>query len=405
MRTRRIRNIVMVFLVILFASLSFGADEQALNLKSIVKGNTAFAIDLYSLLKNEEGNLFFSPYSISAALAMTYGGARGNTAKEMQETLHFPPEEQKTHLAFTELDIKFDQLQAKENVQLHIANSLWPQNGYFFLPEYISLIEKHYGVTVTPVDYIKDSEKAREIINTWVEDETKEKIKDLIRKGDVDGSTVMVLVNAIYFKGNWASQFSPDNTIESDFILLSGQKKQVSMMQQKGIFGYRKIEGAQMLELPYVGKGLSMVLILPDEAGGVSNLEDQLSVENLDSWLSNISQKDVNVYLPKFKITWGTFKLNKPLITLGMESAFSPTADFSGMNGRRDLSIGAVLHKAFVEVNEEGTEAAAATAVVMRKAIARVHTFRVDHPFIFLIRDNSTGSILFIGRVIDPTME
>jgi len=391
-----------MLLALLFSVSLTLAEEQPLDLMSIVKENTAFALDLYSMLKKEKGNLFFSPYSISSALAMTYGGARGDTAEEMAKTLHFTLGAEKTHPAFADLDTTFYEIQKKGSVQLHIANSLWPQKDYRFLPEYLTLTKRYYGVSITPVDYVKATEEARKIINTWVEDRTKEKIKDLIGKGDLDPVTVLLLVNAIYFKGNWASQFDLKRTTKSDFSLLSGGKTQVSMMYQKGTFGYREIEGAQVLELPYNGKQLSMILILPDEPTHLSKLEDELTLANLDSWLSRIPEEDVNVYLPKFKVTWGTFELNKPLQALGMRKAFGSGADFSGMDGTKILSISAVLHKAFVEVNEEGTEAAAATAVVMSRGVPRIHTFRADHPFIFLIRDNTTGSILFLGRMVDP---
>jgi serpin B len=381
------------------------ADEPPSDLRAAVAGNNTFALDLYSILKKEKGNLFFSPYSISSALAMTYGGARGDTAEEMAKALRFAAGAERTHSAFAELNTMFDRIQKRGRVQLHIANSLWPQKDYGLLPEYLTLTKRYYGVSITPVDYVKATEEARKIINTWVEDRTKDKIKELIRPGVLDPLTVLVLVNAIYFKGNWASQFDPKRTTECDFSLLGDAKAQVSMMHQKGKFGYGEIEGTQLLELPYVGKELSMVLILPAKPEGLSKVEDQLTVDNLGSWVSRISEQDVSVYLPRFKVTWGTFELNKPLQALGMRKAFVPGADFSGMDGTKSLFIGLVLHKAFVEVNEEGTEAAAATAVIMRKNGGRMHTFRADHPFLFFIRDNVTGSILFLGRVLDPSKE
>lgn len=397
------RNITAMLICLLAVPLTF-AEEQRPDIKSLVTGNNAFAVDLYSILKKKEGNLFFSPYSISSALAMTYGGARGETAEEMAKALHFTLGADKTHPAFSELSSEFDKIQKKGQVQLHIANSLWPQKDYRLLPEYLLLTEQHYGVSITPVDYVKATEQARKLINTWVEDKTKDKINDLIGPGALDPATVLVLVNAIYFKGNWASQFDPKRTTESEFTISGDVKTQVSMMYQKGKFGYGEIEGARLLELPYVGKELSMVIILPEKSDGLSKIEDQLTLKNLDSWDTRMSEQDVNVYLPKFKLTWGTFELNEPLQALGLRKAFGP-ADFSGMNGTKTLFIGLVLHKAFVEVNEEGTEAAAATAVVMKRGIPRIHTFKADHPFLFLIRDNVTGSILFLGRVLDPSKE
>ena len=400
MKIKLTKTAVGVLMTMLFAVSPTLAEKDSAVPNSIVSGNTAFALGLYSVLKKEKGNLFFSPYSISAALAMTYGGARGDTAKEMKNTLRFPPDEKRTHLAFAELNATFDEVQKKAKVQLHIANSLWPQKDHVFLPEYLTLMKQHYGSSITPVDYVKATEKARKTINTWVEDKTDEKIKDLIRQGDLDPQTVLVLVNAIYFKGNWASQFDPKRTKDADFTLLNGKKQQASMMYQKGKFRYKEIEGVQVLELPYVGKQLSMILILPGKPSGLPELEAQLSVENLASWLSSVREQEVGVYLPRFKITWGTFELNKPLKALGMRKAFGSAADFSGMDGTKTLFIGLVLHKAFVEVNEEGTEAAAATAVGMK--LNGGLTFRADHPFVFLIRDNATGSILFLGKVLDP---
>ena len=382
------------------------ADAPSVELKSIVESNTRFALDLYSVLKKEEGNIFFSPYSISTALAMTYGGARANTAKEMAQTLHFTLGQEKIPPAFADLEIKLNEIQKQGEVLLYVANSLWPQKDYPFRQDYLSLMRKDYGVAITPVDYVKACEEARKIINRWVEDKTKNKIKELIRKGDLDPLTVLVLVNAIYFKGDWASQFDPELTKMKDFVLTDGQKKKIPIMEQKGNFGLRELEDAQILELPYVGNQLSMLIILPRELPGLQKIEDALSENNLRSWLSRLPREEVRVYLPKFKITWGTFELNEPLIALGMKDAFSRArADFTGMAETRELFISLVLHKAFIEVNEEGTEAAAATAVVMSKEISRPRVFRADHPFLFLIRDNITGSILFLGRVVDPSIK
>jgi serpin B len=392
-----------ILLVSLLVMSSTCPSEQQPDLESAVKGNNTFALDLYSIVKKESGNLFLSPYSISSALAMTYGGARGETAEEMAKALRFELGPDRTHPAFAELDKVFKQIQKKGQVKLHIANSLWPQKGHNFLPDYLELLKRYYGVSITPLDYVTAAEQARKVINRWVEDKTNDRIKDLIRPGDLKSITVLVLVNAIYFKGNWASQFDPNITRESDFHLPGDQQTRVPMMYQKGNFEYGEIDGAKLLKLPYVGKELSMVIILPETLGGISQIEDQLTTENLDEWFSRISEQDVKVYLPKFKFTWGTFELNRPLQTLGMCKAFGSEADFSGMDGTRGLYIGLVLHKAFIEVNEEGTEAAAATAVIMEKSIPKIPVFKADHPFLFFIRDNATGSILFLGRVVDPS--
>lgn len=382
------------------------AGELSDNLEPVVRANTGFALDLYAKLRDADSNLFFSPYSVSTALAMTYGGAEANTARQMAGTLHFGLKEEQLHSGFAELEARLDEVQKKGDVQLYVANSLWPQDDYPFRREYLSLMKEHYGVSITPVDYVKAHEEARRIINKRVEDQTKDKIKDIIRPNDLDPTTVLVLVNAIYFKGNWASQFSEDKTHTTEFTLPGGERKNVAIMQQEGRFGYKELEDAQVLELPYVGEQLSMFVVLPRDADGVSDLEDVLTEKNLRSWTSNLPRVTVRVFLPKFNVTWGTFELKESLQALGMRDAFvSGRADFSGMDGTKRLFIGRVLHKASIEVNEKGAEAAAATAVVMMRAPERTHTFRADHPFLLLICDNSTGSILFLGRIVDPSVE
>lgn len=400
---------IAILLILLFVASPASAEEQESDLNQLVTGNNTFALDLYSILKKEKGNMFLSPYSISSALAMTYGGARGDTAKEMAEALHFGLGTDRIHPAFAELSAIFNEIQKKGHVQLHIANSLWPQKDYPVLPEYLTLIKQHYGVSITPVDYVKASEQAREIINRWVEDKTEGKIKDLIHQEALNYLTTLVLVNAIYFKGKWASPFDPEDTDESDVFYPSEYREvQVSMMYQQGEFGYAEIKGAQLLELPYIGKQLSMVVILPEKVEGVPEIENRLTEKNLEAWLSRLSQQDVKVYLPKFNVTWGTFDLMRPLQASGMRKAFNlESADFSGIDGTKDLFIGSVFHKTFIEVNEEGTEAAAATAVVeewgaLYAEPALFTLFEADHPFLFLIRDNVTKSILFLGRVVDP---
>jgi len=402
MTTKLIRTAVSLFFVFSFLASSAFADEQLATIKSIVNGNNHFALELYSKLKKENGNVFFSPYSISSALAMTYSGAKGDTAEEMAKTLHFIPGAEKTNTVFGELNARLDEVQKQGNVKLLVANSLWPQKDHRFLPEYLSSMNRYYGASVIPVDYLNASEEARKRINGWVEDKTQGKIRDIIQK-TLPSNTALVLVNAIYFKGNWAHQFDPKRTATADFRLLSGAKTQVSMMRRSGRFGYHEIKNAKLLELPYVGEQLSMIFILPNEASQLSKLEDELTSANLESWLSGIEERFVNIDLPKFKVTWGAYDLIKSLKTMGMLKAFGSEADFSGMDGTKEFIIGLLLHKAFVEVNEEGTEAAAATAAAMLMGgVPRIYTFKADHPFLFAIRDNTTGSILFFGRIIDP---
>ena len=394
------------------------------DLKAVATGNVKFALKLYDQLNNQKGNLFLSPYSISTALAMTHAGARGETETEMTKALQFPtfPDKEggplgreRLHAAFSELKLGLREAQKQGNVELSIANALWPQKNYAFRPEYLNLIERDYDSVGRPLDYA-NAEKARGIINRWVEEETKEKIKDLIPSGVLDSLTRMVLTNAIYFKGDWLTQFKEKSTREMPFKISPDKTVQTPMMYQKGNFGYYQDADVQVLEMPYKGDNVSMFVLLPNQGGGqpfrrptnppakkktLADLEKMLSPAKLSEWIGKVRRTKINTWFPKFKMT-SEFSLSQQLQALGMKKAFGD-ADFSGMNGTKNLYISAVLHKAFVEVNEEGTEAAAATAVVISlKSARRYPSFRADHPFLFLIRDKATGSILFLGRYAKP---
>lgn len=399
------RAIALSFLSIVLSCSPVSAAEQT-NERILVQDNSAFAMDLYQKLRASDGNIFFSPYSISTALAMTYGGARGNTEREMAKTLRFSLDQENLHPAFAQVESRLNKLQKAGNIKLSVANSLWPQQDYKFLDEYLSLAKKYYGVSITPVDYRQAREAAREMINNWVEDKTQGKIKNLIQPGILDALTRLVLVNAIYFKGNWESQFEADKTKDAPFHMPSKKSVQAPMMTQEEKFRYADLEFFEMLELPYVGNEMSMIVLLPKAIDGLTQLEANLSTENLERWKSRLSKRDIVVFLPKFKMT-SMFRLDKTLVSMGMVDAFSDSkANFAGMDGRPDgLYIGAVIHKAFVDVNEEGTEAAAATAggMVQMRMPAPPTVFRADHPFVFLIQENRTGSILFMGRVNAPT--
>ncbi|MFC1896402.1 serpin family protein [Thermodesulfobacteriota bacterium] len=401
----RVTALLVGLLTVAFSLPVLAAPQMQVN--TLVQDNSAFAIDLYQKLRASQGNIFFSPYSISTALAMTYAGARSNTEKQMATTLRFSLPQKDLHPAFAELEASLGKFRKACNIKLSVANSLWPQQDYSFLEEYLSLIERHYGVSVTPVDYKRACEAARKMINKWVEDKTEDKIKDLIQPGILDALTRLVLVNAIYFKGNWESQFDTTRTKDAPFHVSPEKSIQTPMMTQKQRFNYAELEGLQILELPYTGKTLSMLVLLPKQIDGLNELEESLSVGNLQRWESRLRKREVLVFLPSFKMI-SMFRLDKTLTSMGMVDAFIPTrANFAGMDGRPDwLYIGAVLHKAFVDVNEEGTEAAAATAVVQRVTSvmpASPPTFRADHPFVFLIQDRQTESILFTGRVADPS--
>lgn len=375
----------------------------------LVQGNNQFAFDLYAKLAAEKGNLFFSPYSISTALGMTYAGARGETARQMAETLHFRIPEDRLHVAFAGLIADLNKAGTTGGFELAVANALWAQEGYPFLPACIDLVTKSYHAEARTLDFRNETERARVTINEWVEKQTREKIKDLLEPGVLDSLTRLVLTNAIYFKGDWASQFDKEMTRNEPFILAGGEKVEVPMMHQTTEFKYAENEDVQLLELPYAGDRLAMLVILPKARDSLSKVEMKLTGKHLDAWLPRMRMQEVVVALPKFKLILA-FRLDKELLELGMSHALNVppgSADFSGLDGTRDLFISAVVHKAFVDVNEEGTEAAAATGVVFRATAVMPSKpiFRADHPFIFAIRDTKTGSILFMGRVMDPRGE
>jgi serpin B len=374
---------------------------------TITEGNTIFALDIYGQLKAQEGNLFFSPYSISTCLAMTYAGARGSTESQMAQTLHFDSDQGKFHAAFAGLEKQLNAVQQKKEVQLNIANGLWAQKEYPFLPAFLNIATNDYDARLEQVDFHTGSEATRKEINDWVSDRTKERIKDLIPKGGLNSQTRLVLVNAIYFKGKWLHEFKKARTKEQPFHVNRDAKVlQAMLMNQSAHFGYAETETLQLLEMPYRGGDISMVVLLPKEKGGLTALEHSLNQKQLNDWLGQMRNQEVNVFLPKFKMTQ-EFGLARTLQDMGMTDAFSTGADFSGMDGTRNLFITAVVHKAFVEVDEEGTEAAAATGVMVGALAVRrpepIPTFRADHPFLFLLRDTRSGSILFTGRLTDPT--
>lgn len=379
-------------------------SSEKVGVESVANGNIEFAFNLYSKLKDENGNIFLSPYSVSSALAMTYGGAKKKTASQMVAALNFPENEKSVHKGFKNLDNLMSSINSKGDVKLAVANSLWPEKTFKFLKEYVKLLKEMYGVTVSPQDFVKAAEKARLNINTWVEDNTNKKIVDLIGEGVLDDVTKLVLVNAIYFKGDWKIQFNKEHTREASFFV-GESKNKVQMMSSKAKYRYAEDNSVQVIELPYKGEELSMVVVLPKVKDSLAAIESSMTYKVMQVWEKAMLSKEVNLFLPKFKIEWGTKTLDPALKELGMVEAFSPKADFSGMTGNKDLFIKTVLHKAFIEVNEEGSEAAAATAVVMARASIdgpRPIYFRADHPFLFFIKEKSTGTILFMGRVVDP---
>ena len=377
-------------------------ESELAMIEAVVQGNMKFALDLYQELRSSEGNLFYSPYSISSALAMTCAGAQENTLKEMEQALHFPADQEALHEAFERISAGVTEAGEQDHVQMKIANNLWPSHDHDFLKAYLKLLKKYYDVKITPLDY-GDEESARTTINEWVEERTENRIQDLIAAGVLDSLTQLVLVNAIYFKGDWEIPFDPDLTSEAPFRVDPQEQIMLAMMNCKHNFRYAETDLMQMLELPYTGDDLVMNILLPVEDSGLAKLEEALTVENLETWLASLQETEVEVTLPRFELTF-PFRLDGVLQSMGMRDAFTDKADFSGMDGSRELFIGAVLHKAFVAVNEEGTEVAAATAVVMvTKMMAFPPViFRADHPFLFLIQEKHSGSVLFIGRVVNP---
>jgi serpin B len=373
---------------------------------AIVRGDNQFAVDLYAQLKREQPdkNLFFSPTSISLALCMTAAGASGPTQSEMANVLHLDADLAQAHAHFHQLLEQWNATGEKRAYQLRVANRLWGQQGYPIRPEFLTLTRQQYGAEMLLLDFAQPAAASREI-NHWVEEQTNNKIKDLIPPASLDALTRLVLTNAVYFKGDWVQPFSKQGTREEDFTVSAQAKVKVPLMHQQTRLGYAEEETFQAIELPYAGGDLSMVVLLPKEAGGLPELEQAITVDKLASAISKLHVREVNAYLPKFKLET-SFGLNATLEALGMKQAFSRAADFSGISAEK-LYISAVLHKAYVDVNEEGTEAAAATGVVM-KALAMPHmesipVFRADHPFLFLIRDTRAGSILFLGRLTSPT--
>ena len=372
----------------------------------VVDANNKFALDYYSRLKGKAGgNIFFSPFSISAALAMTYEGARGKTAEEMRSVFHFPED---GNLRRTQYAAIFGEINKKDKkYKLNTANALWAQKDYEFLKEYFDVVGKYYGGKAANLDFIKDAEGSRITINNWVEARTNNKIKDLIPPGILDDSTRLVLTNAIYFKGEWAKPFNKEITGKEKFRISKKRSVKAQMMRMDATesFNYAENNTLQMLEMPYCGDELSMLLLLPKN-DDLAALESSLSVQKLSEWKNNLEEQDVRVFIPKFKFET-KYLMAKDLQAMGMPAPFEwPGADFSGMNGTNELYISEVIHQAFVEVNEEGTEAAAATAVFMRAGSApqiKIPViFNADHPFIFLIQEKYSGNILFLGRVIEP---
>jgi serpin B len=379
--------------------------------EALVEGNSEFALDLYRRLAEEHGgeNLFYSPYSISLALAMTYAGAGGETEKQMADALHYTLPQDRLHPTFNALDQELAGRgegaagQDGDGFRLNIANAIWGEKSYTFLDAFLDTLARNYGAGLRVLDFAGAPEEARVAINQWVSERTEGKIEELIPRGVISRLTRLVLTNAIYFNAAWSEPFDENRTEDGAFHLLDGGEVTVPMIRQATSYGYAAGKGYQAVELPYDGRELSMVILLPDR-GEFHAFEGTLDAERMAAIIEALNPRQVALSMPRFEFD-AAFGLNEALQAMGMEDAFSDAADFSGMTGNRDLFISNVIHKAFVSVDEEGTEAAAATAVVMRLSSAPSKPLQVtvDRPFVFAIRDIETGTLLFVGRVVDPS--
>jgi len=374
-----------------------------------------FALAMYAQLCQMPGNVFFSPFSIRTALGMTYAGARGETAAQMSKALRFATADETLHSGFSRIIQRLN-AGGGGRYEIAVANALWAQDGPVLQAGFLDLIARCYGGALHLVDFVGAADAARTTINHWVEDRTRQKIRDIVPPGGVDAETRLVLVNAIYFKGKWVLQFRKAATRDEPFYVEGGGEVLTPLMHQLEENSYLQANGYQAVDLAYVGGDLSMLVLLPDQKEGLRDLEQALSVQTLNDCVARMNVRPIELFLPRFKMIWGTVDMCTCLKALGMTLAFDRSqADLSGINGRQApsqeaLFISRVLHKAFVEVNEEGTEAAAATAINMTLGMAvslsnRVPVFRADHPFLVAVRDRKSGTILFLGRVADPTRE
>lgn len=382
------------------------------DIDALSAGNTQFALDIYqALISGAEGGFFFSPYSISVALAMTYAGAENNTETEMANALHFTLPEERLHPVFNAVNIALNSRGQGaagadgKGFRLNVVNSIWGQTGYAFLDGFLDVLAKNYEAGLRLLDFVAAAEASRTTINDWVEEKTEDRIKDLLPPGSIDALTRLVLVNAVYFNAAWLSQFEEEMTETGNFNTLGGQSVQTSMMKQTENFSYLDGEGFTAIELLYDSRELSMLLIVPD-VGQFETFEAGFTPQKLSEIVAALSSERVALSMPKWTFEPEGISLTPLLQGLGISDAFNPiAADFSGMDGSRELYISDVVHKAFVKVDEAGTEAAAATAVIVGTTSLPPPPvpFDIDRPFVYIIRDLQTETILFIGRMTDPT--
>ncbi|MDD4300483.1 MAG: serpin family protein [Methanomicrobium sp.] len=377
---------------------------------AVADATNNFAFSLYKTLNDENSvdtNLFYSPFSISSAFALVYEGAKGQTADEINSVFFFPESIETLRNGFMEINKGINAGDSEYN--LSVANALWAEKTYPFLDSYINAANDYYSAKTVNLDFINSPEKSRFIINEWAEEKTGEKIANLIPEGMINPLTRLVITNAVYFKGEWVKQFDINETKEALFTTASGKSVKTELMQRtdkNAVFGYAETDSIQVLKMNYDsegGKKLSMVVLLPKE-NSLSKADEYLTAEKFSSLVNSLESEQVEVFIPKFKLET-EYLLSEILYKMGMPLAFSDNADLSGMDGTQNLFISDVVHKAYVDVNEQGTEAAAATAVLVQlKSMTKepVAVFYADHPFIFVILDDETGNIIFMGRICNP---
>ncbi len=399
---------VTIMAAVLFATsvlLPIPGLAESADLETLGKGGTAFTMNLYrQLATKEKGNIFFSPYSISLALAMAYGGARGETATEMARVLGFTLPPDRLHPALAELSQHLEKVGNEAGQTFSVANAAWLNTSLKVQPEYLKLIGDYYSNELRQLDFCKAT-RAQKTINDWVAQKTRDHIKDLIPDGVLTCDTMLVLTNAVYFLGEWADKFDLKQTKPGPFWQTPDKKIEAPFMYRMGDYSYNEAEGWQVLELPYREKHLSMLVLLPNTKGALTQEEKGLNPEKLANLIRDLKPHKVEVTFPRFEVK-ASYGLNGYLKSLGMVTAFEPQADFERITTQHKLWIDLVIHKAWVKVEEKGTEAAAATGVVMTKTAAPVPkpivVFKADHPFLFFIRDRETGFILFWGRLSNP---
>jgi serpin B len=380
---------------------------------TITDANNRFAFELYSHFRinpeHKEKNIFFSPYSMTSVLSMIYEGARGKTADEMASVFHFPGNT--TILRMQYYNINAGIRQKDPAYRLDSANALWAQKDYPFRPAYLRTIREYYDADATNLDFISAPEDSRGIINRWIEEKTGGKITGILPRDSLNSFTRLVITNALYFRGSWVKSFDPDNTRDADFTLAPGKTVRIKMMADEDpnlTMHYFENNQLQIVEIPYIyetGDGISMLLILP-KGNNLTEVETMLDAKTLAALQDSLKLERVKMYLPKFRIE-SQYEMKTVLEEMGMPTAFTEDADLSGMYGTHELLISGIFHKTFIDVDENGTEAAASTVGVVNLESAPwtpppVYIFRADHSFFFIIQERETGTILFIGRVMNP---